>query len=85
MFYISLIILNNFFLGINSLDEIIFSLYISYILYYLFFNLLEVNFSNNIQFYKIIQIEIKKLIILTIILIFFLIFIYYIKYEKEKE
>ena len=85
MFYISLIILNNFFLGINSLDEIIFSLYISYILYYLFFNLIEVNFSNNIQFYKIIQIEMKKIFILTIILIFFLIFIYYIKYEKEKE
>jgi len=85
IFYISLIILNEFFLGISGLDEIIFSLYISYILYYLFFNLIEVNFSNNIQFYKIIQIAMKKLIILTIIFLFFLIFIFWIKYEKEKE
>ena len=65
--YNLLLPLNQFFLGLISISEIIFSILFSFSIYYLLYYVIKINFSNSNQFFKIIR---SKLRIILLILIF---------------
>ena len=81
--YITLLCINEFILCFISLNEIIFSFYFSFSIYYFLYKILKINFSDNNQFYMITRIRIEKIIMISIYLFSSEIILYYITYKDE--
>ncbi len=81
--YITLLCINEFILCFISLNEIIFSFYFSFSIYYFLYKILKINFSDHNQFYMITRIRIEKIIMISIYLFSSEIILYYITYKDE--
>ena len=81
--YISILSLNEFILGFNSLNELYFSYYYSFSVYYLLFHIIKINFSDYNQFYIITKIKIEKIIMISIYLFISELILLFITYNDE--
>ena len=81
--YISLLSLNEFILGFHSLNEIYFSYFYSFSMYYLLFHIIKINFSDYNQFYIITRIKIEKIIMISIYLFITEIILLFLTYNDE--
>ena len=82
--YNLLIPFNQFILGLITISEIIFSFFLSFSIYYLFYYVIKINFGNSNQFFKIIRSKLRIIIFILIFIFLCEIVTYRYTFNEEK-
>lgn len=80
---IGLLFISEVVLGMVSIDQGIFSIWISLDLYYMIFHVLKLNFSDNKHFYRIIRSNIKKIFAIIVLLLFIPLILYLVRKDSD--
>lgn len=80
---VGILLISEVVLGMVSIDQGFFSIWISMDLYYMIFHVLKLNFSDNKHFYRIIRSNIKKIFAIVVFLLSIPLIIYLIRKDSE--